>query len=154
MKRKHLMPEAGSRAHRVFVEMARHEGPVEEQFLMDRHGLDGLSPTVWRQGPYKALASSALIVKIKQSGWQLTKLGRAVMDEVEADMTGQVGGVLMPNPVAAAPADSEPGKAAPRGPVPFRPLSRQCLQRPIRQGAYDYRDIPSLHHARRQEEAT
>jgi hypothetical protein len=116
MKRKHLMPEAGSRAHRIFVELARHEGPVGEHVLMERHGLDGLSPTVWRQGPYKTLASSALIVRAGRTAWQLSKLGRAVMDEVEAAMIGRGDGALVPAPADAALDSAKPAAAAPRGP--------------------------------------
>lgn len=113
---------------------------------MDAHGLDGLSPTVWRQGPYKTLASSALIVKVRNNAWQLTKLGRAVMDEVEAAMMGKDSGALVPNQAkdASAPSMVTPGAAPPREPVPFKPLARQGVQRPIRDGAYDYRGIPSL----------
>jgi hypothetical protein len=137
------MPKAGSLAHRVFVELARHDGPVKEETLMNLHGLDGLSATVWRQGPYKSLATDALIVKVGINAWQVTKLGRAVMDEVEAEMIGGDSGALVPFQIAAERTVVEPGKAAPRELKPFTPLSRQSAQRPIRDGAYDYRDIPS-----------
>lgn len=121
---------------------------------MMQHGCDGRPAAEWRSGPYKSLVADALIVRIRDGLWQLTKLGRAVMDEVEAEMVGTDNGALVPTWRAAAPENVTPGKAAPREPVPFKPLSRAPLQRPIREGANDYRDIPSLHNGRHLDKET
>lgn len=129
-----LMPKIGSRAHRVLVELARCLAPVKEDTLMAAHGLDDLAPTIWRQGPYKSLQSSGL-VDLCGAGWHLTALGRQLMDQVEAEM-------LRGAPPAPAP---EPSMAVPRIHKPFTPMTVRQVQRPIREGAFDYRDIPSLH---------
>lgn len=133
-----LMPSIGSRAHRVLVELARHDQPVQEADLMASHGLDGLEPTKWRQGAYKSLRCDGLIVQ-EGTAWALTPLGRELMDEVEEEM---VRGAAATE-AAAVRLAMPPLPAPSREPVPFKPLSRQNIQRPIREGAYDYRDIPS-----------
>lgn len=134
-KQTSTMPEIGSRAHRVLVELARHDRPVMEVLLMAAHGLDGLRPSNWRQGPYKVLVNQGLIAHT-DNFWQLTPAGRLLIHQVEAEMIRN--GKSLP----AAPAEP-PQLVEPPSRPPFRPLSRSA-HRPIRDGALDYRDIPSL----------
>lgn len=129
-----VLPTAGSRQRRVIDELYRHSQSVPEGALMNVHGLDGLAPTMWRQGPYKALSADGLIRRVAGGfqdtvRWALTRKARELMDEEYVD----------PEKFAPPPAIVQPREA----PV-FRPLNLAKLgTSPQREGAWDFRSIPS-----------
>lgn len=132
-----LMPKQGSRARRVMDELAKHSGPTEERVLMAGHGLDGLLFSVWRGSAYRSLETSGLAVRTQGSCWELTDIGRRVVNDTRAELARQ-----------AKPKASAGILAAPRSVPPFRPLKTRPAIWDTREGALDYRNIPSLHEAK------
>jgi hypothetical protein len=133
------LPHKGSRARRVMEILFKLQHAVPEIDLMAAHGLDKLPPTMWRQGPYKRLATAKLIVK-SESGWALTASAQKLMIADEKQLLGVT-------EEAEIPANLVPSRRAPE----FRPMkiSSWALQ-VSRPGALDYQTIPSLHdHNRR-----
>lgn len=132
-----LMPKQGSRARRVMDELAKHSGPVEESVLMAGHGLDGLSSSIWRSSAYRLLETSVLAVRTQGSCWELTEIGRRVIDDTRAELARQ-----------AKPKANTGTLAAPRSVPAFRPLKARPAIWETREGALDYRNIPSLREAK------
>lgn len=135
-KKKHpLMPKAGTRARLVLVTLAGFPGPVEESVLMDAHGMDSRAPTIWRQGPYLLLTTSALIDRLHDGRWYVTARGRELLAELETDQER----------VEAAPLPAA-NMATPRSAPDWRPLAAKSWRASVvREGAFDYAEIPSLH---------
>lgn len=130
-----LMPRAGSRAQRVLFELANYTLPVREDVLMAAHRIGNMSPTFWRQGPYKSLVSSGLIERTSDGCWLATALGRQVIAQAPAATQEKNAKPVLLGDVVRA-----------REPTPFRPLvAASWKSRIAREGAFDYRDIPSLH---------
>lgn len=130
-----LMPKAGSRARRVLVELARLPNPVEERALMAAHGMDGVQPTHWRQGPYLSLSSCGLIERTQDGGWFLTSMGQALMKQQEVELERE-----------QRPALPVENMATPRSVPPFRAMAAKSWRdRVVRDGAFDFINIPSLH---------
>lgn len=130
-----LMPRAGSRALRVLLELANYTLPVREDVLMAAHRLGNMSPTFWRQGPYKSLVTARLIERTFYGCWFVTALGRQVIAQAPAAPKENKADPLTLGDVVRAPE-----------PKPFRPLVLASWKTRIaREGAFDYRDIPSLH---------
>jgi hypothetical protein len=131
-----LMPKTGSRAQRVLLELANYTQPVKEDVLMAAHGLGNMSPTFWRQGPYKSLVWSGLIERSDDGCWLTTPRGREVLAQ----------GPIVPSKKAepAPPPRGDVVQAA--APKPFTALKAVSWRTRIaREGAFDCRDIPSLH---------
>lgn len=139
-----LMPRAGSRALRVLLELANYTQPVREDVLMAAVRLGNMSPTFWRQGPFKSLVSSGLIERCDNGCWLMTPRGREVVAQCPAAPRKKA------EPEALAAVADTANMAWPRSVPPFRPMKPRASWRDtvVREGAFDYCDIPSLHSGR------
>ena len=131
------LPEPGTRAGRALAALFQLGTATVEAELMAAHGLDGLAPTVWRNGPYKLLVSAGLFVQSMDAAqvrtWALTRTAfKLLHNEPEVNAEPQSAAVPL------VPARSAPA---------FRPFDPAVLgAKPQREGAWDFKNIPS-HHA-------
>lgn len=126
-----IVPRVGTRVRRILDALYTSVTPIPEAQLMAMHRLDGLSPTIWRSGPYKSLSSNGLIDS-DGTAWALTELGRRAM--------GQLQRAAARDAVGTDEMQVVPSRTAPA----FKPL-RVPPRFQTRDGADDYRRIPSLH---------
>jgi hypothetical protein len=133
-----LMPRVGSRARLVLVTLAKFADPIAESILMAAHGMDGRAPTIWRQGPYQLLTTSMLIERLHDGRWCVTQRGRELLAEQAAEQGREE---ASPLPIA--------NMATPRAVPPFRPMVAPSWRNlVVREGAFDYTEIRSLHTGR------
>ncbi|OFJ46410.1 hypothetical protein BA896_021900 [Janthinobacterium lividum] len=132
------MPKKGTRARRVMEVLFAYRQPLHEPVLMAAHGLDTLTPTIWRQGPYRSLAAAGLIEVTHARYWMLTVKGRALMDAAEAELMQ-----------TTTPAPAKENLVPPRSVPPFRPMAARPAIWLTREGALDFRAIPSLYSDRK-----
>lgn len=127
-----LLPRDGSRLQKVLRVLHKQSAPMSEAELLAAHGLGGVPPTKWRQGPYKSGESTGLMERLDGRNWALTATGREMMDQAIADAGKR----------AAPPSD--PGPTVPsRTATEWRPLVLPSWRETVRAGALDYRSIPS-----------
>lgn len=130
-------------AWRAYVSHARAAAHLHYLYhfgrLPEAHGTDGMAPTMWRQGPYRALVFAGLIEQIgsgfnNSRRWALTAPCRALM---RAERAAQLQGS------EAEPA-APPPLAPPRQAPAFRALDPGYYSRiPQREGSWDFKKIPS-----------
>lgn len=134
-----MLPARGSRQWRVIEALSKYPKSVQEADLMAAHGLDGLDPTKWRQGPYKSLKARGLITRVtggfnNSIRWALTNFARELMLEAVTPAAPE-------NLIEEKPLEIVPPRTAP----PFRPLKLAPCRVPYRPGSWDFRNIPSVY---------
>jgi hypothetical protein len=138
--KKYLLPPAGSLQRRVLDALYLYRAGSAENDLMAAHGMDGMAPTMWRQGPYRALLLAGLIEPTlsgfnNSRRWILTAPCRTLMQAERAQPPRADG----PTP---APSQLVPARQAPD----FVALDPGYYSRiPQRDGAWDFKNIPSLY---------
>lgn len=145
---RHFLPKTGTRARRVLDALFSFPtSPVCESALMARHTLSDQSPAKWRKEVYQSL-QDAYLIECHNDGfngsprWALTDKGGRLM---RAEQAAASAAALEKDAPAIAP-----NIAPPRIARPFRPLAAGAVgMRVMRDGALDYRSIPSLMGGRR-----
>jgi hypothetical protein len=116
-------------------------GPVAESALMARHRMDDRGAAFWRRDAYQVLVDAFVIIREETDDgsylWSLTDKGRRMMIAEEAAVLFK-GDALPPvSPQVALPRTAHPMQA--------KPLSMGAVTMRVgRDGALDYRSIPSL----------
>lgn len=134
------LPPPRTLQRRVIDALFESGACTAENELMAAHGMDGLAPTKWRQGPYRGLLSAGLIEPCGTgfNNMRYYQLTRPCLELLQAENGQQ-------QPTAGS-SPTVPHLVPPRTAPAFRPLDPAYYSRlPQRAGAFDYRSIPSLY---------